>query len=171
MIARRFVTTCLPLALLTACAAAPLDGVATTSAPASAPTEAGIANPAIWPAYKYPVTIPADDKRMIADLMARMTIEEKIGQLVQADLCCVKPEDVTRYKLGSILVGGNSGPYGNDLAPAPQWLKAADEFYAASVDKSDGGVGIPVIWGIDAVHGNSNIIGATPAWARCAIRR
>jgi beta-glucosidase len=161
MIARRFVTTCLPLALLTACAAAPLDGVATTSAPASAPTEAGIANPAIWPAYKYPVTIPADDKRMIADLMARMTIEEKIGQLVQADLCCVKPEDVTRYKLGSILVGGNSGPYGNDLAPAPQWLKAADEFYAASVDKSDGGVGIPVIWGIDAVHGNSNIIGAT----------
>ena len=90
-----------------------------------------------------------------------MTLEEKIGQLVQADLCCVKPEDLKTYNLGSILVGGNSGPNGNDFAPAPEWLKAADEFYAASIDTSDGGVGIPTIWGIDAVHGNANIIGAT----------
>lgn len=98
---------------------------------------------------------------MIAKLIARMTIAEKIGQLVQADLCCVTPADVTKYKLGSILVGGNSGPNGNDLSPAPDWLKAADDFYLASVDRSDGGVGIPILWGIDAVHGHSNIIGAT----------
>ncbi|WP_296718041.1 glycoside hydrolase family 3 protein [Erythrobacter sp.] len=98
---------------------------------------------------------------MIADLIGRMTIEEKIGQLVQADLCCVTPDDLRKYKLGSILVGGNSGPEGNDLAPAPEWLETADEFYLASVDRSDGGVGIPMIWGIDAVHGHSNIIGAT----------
>ncbi|NBB26079.1 1,4-beta-D-glucan glucohydrolase [Porphyrobacter sp. SLTP] len=93
--------------------------------------------------------------------MARMTIEEKVGQLVQADLCCVTPDDFRTYKLGSLLVGGNSGPNGNDLSPAPDWLKAADDFYLASVDTSDGGVGIPMIWGIDAVHGHSNIIGAT----------
>ncbi len=67
----------------------------------------------------------------------------------------------SRYNLGSILVGGNSGPGGDDLAPAPEWLKAADEFYLASVDRSDGGVGIPLVWGTDAVHGHSNIIGAT----------
>lgn len=90
-----------------------------------------------------------------------MSLEEKIGQLIQADLCCVTPADVKQYHLGSILVGGNSGPGGNDFAPAPEWLKAADQFYEASVDRSDGGVGIPVIWGIDAVHGNANIIGAT----------
>lgn len=121
----------------------------------------GVANPEIWPSYRYPVTIPAHDRRKIEALIARMTLEEKIGQLVQADLCCVTPQDVTRYHLGSILVGGNSGPGGNDFAPAPEWLKAADAFYAASVDTSGGRAAIPVIWGIDAVHGNSNIIGAT----------
>lgn len=161
MVARQFVTTCVPLVLLSACAAVSPEGPAPTSALQVALPQEGVANPAIWPAYKYPVTVPNDDRRMIAGLMAQMSIEEKIGQLVQADLCCVKPEDVKRYKLGSILVGGNSGPNGNDLAPAPEWLKAADEFYTASVDKSDGGVGIPLIWGIDAVHGNANIVGAT----------
>ncbi|MCL9999148.1 MAG: exo 1,3/1,4-beta-D-glucan glucohydrolase [Erythrobacter sp.] len=128
------------------------------TAPAPAP---GTANPEQWPAYTYPVPTRADHEAMIADLIARMTIEEKVGQLVQADLCCVTPEDFRRYKLGSLLVGGNSGPNGNDLSPAPDWLKAADDFYLASVDRSDGGVGIPMIWGTDAVHGHSNIIGAT----------
>ncbi len=132
------------------------DVAATSTAPG-----AGEAHPSIWPAYQYPVTVPAKDRAMIADLLQRMTLEEKIGQLVQADLCCVTPEDVKTYNLGSILVGGNSGPNGNDLAPAPDWLAAADDFYEGSVDKSDGGVGIPLIWGTDAVHGHSNIIGAT----------
>ena len=121
----------------------------------------GVAHPEKWPQYKYPVPRDPAVEAQIADLLKRMTLEEKIGQLVQADLCCVKPEDVKKYHPGSILVGGNSGPNGNDLAPAPEWLKAADEFYLASVDKSDGGVGIPEIWGIDAVHGHANIIGAT----------
>ena len=138
---------------LSACAAmTPVPQVAATD---------GIANPEIWPEYNYPIArAPAQEARIDA-LISRMTLEEKIGQLVQADLCCVTPEDVKTYKLGSILVGGNSGPYGDDLAPAPQWLKAADEFYAASVDRSDGGVGIPIVWGTDAVHGHSNIVGAT----------
>jgi beta-glucosidase len=125
---------------------------------ASAP---GTAHPEQWPAYEYPVPANADHEKMIADLIARMSIEEKVGQLVQADLCCVTPEDFRTYKLGSLLVGGNSGPNGNDLSPAADWLKAADDFYLASVDRSDGGVGIPMIWGTDAVHGHSNIIGAT----------
>ena len=153
------------------CASAALAGCATAGT-ADAPTSqvsppdmaedlAGIANPEIWPAYEYPVPLQPDDERRIADLLARMTIEEKIGQLVQADLCCVTPEDVRTYNLGSILVGGNSGPNGNDLSPAPDWLKAADEFYEASVDTTDGGVGVPIVWGTDAIHGHSNIIGAT----------
>ncbi len=122
---------------------------------------AGLAHPEIWPAYEYPVSVQPDDEARITALLSKMTLEEKIGQLVQADLCCVTPEDVREYNLGSILVGGNSGPGGNDLAPAPEWLAAADDFYLASVDRSDGGVGIPLIWGTDAVHGHSNIIGAT----------
>lgn len=147
---------------LSACASTGNDQ-APRPAPIAADSQqaAGVATPGLWPRYRYPVPIPPGDRSRIDDLIARMTLEEKIGQLVQADLCCIKPEDLKIYKLGSILVGGNSGPNGNDFAPAPEWLKAADDFYAASVDRSNGGVGIPVIWGIDAVHGNSNIIGAT----------
>jgi len=122
---------------------------------------AGTAHPDIWPRYRYPVVTPNADEARIDALVARMSLEEKIGQVVQADLCCVTPADVKQYHLGSILVGGNSGPGGNDFAPAQEWLKAADQFYDASVDRAGGGAGIPIIWGIDAVHGNSNIIGAT----------
>ncbi len=50
---------------------------------------------------------------------------------------------------------GSSGPNGGDKAPAAKWLALADQFYDASVDKSSGGVGIPMIWGIDAVHGHA----------------
>ncbi|MXO70673.1 1,4-beta-D-glucan glucohydrolase [Altererythrobacter buctensis] len=122
---------------------------------------AGTAHPDRWPAYDYPVVTPAADQARVAALLARMTLEEKIGQLVQADICCVTPDEVRQFNLGSVLNGGNSGPYGNDLAPAQDWLRLADEFWAASTDRSDGGAGIPVIWGTDAVHGHSNIIGAT----------
>ena len=157
MIDRKRIAGALALATsLAACTAA----VAQTE-PVAGSSEAGVAHPSIWPAYDYPVAVPAEDAEMIAGLLARMSLEEKVGQLVQADLCCVTPEDVKTYNLGSILVGGNSGPNGNDLSPAPDWLAAADDFYANSVDTSDGGLGIPIVWGTDAVHGHSNIIGAT----------
>ncbi|MEL6876861.1 MAG: glycoside hydrolase family 3 N-terminal domain-containing protein [Pseudomonadota bacterium] len=138
-----------------------LEQVRTTPASATVADLPGVANPDIWPAYEYPVSRDPNDEAKIASMLARMTLPEKIGQLVQADLCCVSPEEVRTYNLGSILVGGNTGPYGNDLAPAPDWLKAADDYYLASIDASDGGVGIPIVWGTDAVHGHSNIIGAT----------
>jgi beta-glucosidase len=143
-------------------AAAALAVAACASAQPNAPAiGAGVANPAIWPKYDYPVPAEAVVEARIAELLGRMTLEEKIGQLVQADLCCVTPDDVRTYNLGSVLNGGNSGPGGDDLAPAAKWLEAADAFYEASVDTSDGGVGIPIVWGTDAVHGHSNIIGAT----------
>jgi beta-glucosidase len=121
----------------------------------------GTAHPAIWPAYRYPVARDAATEARIADLIARMTLEEKVGQLVQGDICCTTPDDVRRYHLGALLNGGNSGPGGNDKALAPAWLKLADAYWAASTDRSQGGVGIPIIWGTDAVHGHSNLIGAT----------
>lgn len=125
------------------------------------PPQPGLAHPEAWPAYTYPWQPSAEMKARVATLVGKMTLEEKVGQVLQADLCCVTPEDAKRYHLGSILVGGNTGPNGDDFALAPEWLKAADAFYAASIDKSDGGVGVPIIWGIDAVHGNANIVGAT----------
>ena len=148
--------------LVSGCATATAEQHVTAAAPQAAADEGpGLAHPEIWPAYQYPVPRDSAVEAQVADLIGRMTLEEKIGQLVQADLCCVTPADVREYNLGSILVGGNSGPNGNDLSPAPDWLAAADAFYLASVDKSDGGLGIPIVWGTDAVHGHSNIIGAT----------
>ncbi len=48
-----------------------------------------------------------------------------------------------------------------NFAPPAKWLALADAFYNASVDRSNGGQGIPSMWGIDAMHGHSNIITAT----------
>ncbi|MFC3099208.1 glycoside hydrolase family 3 protein [Alteraurantiacibacter palmitatis] len=157
-------STGLATIMLMACASMGTSQAQTaSSAPADSPHTGarGVANPEIWPAYTYPVQNPPEAQARVASIVARMTLEEKIGQLVQADLCCVTPDEVREYNLGSVLNGGNSGPYGNDLAPAQDWLRLADEFWEASTDTSDGGVGVPIVWGTDAVHGHSNIIGAT----------
>lgn len=114
-----------------------------------------------WPEVTWPLAAdPALEKR-ITDLMAGMTVEEKVGQLVQGDIASVTPDDVRRYRLGSILAGGNSDPGGRYDASPAEWLALADAFYDASMDTSEGGKAIPLLFGIDAVHGQSNIIGAT----------
>jgi beta-glucosidase len=135
-----------------------------SATPSSNPSEQaapGKAHPALWPQAQSPIPADAALERRIAQQLDSMSLEDKVGQIIQADVASVTPEDVHRYRLGSILNGGNSGPGGDDFAPARAWLAAADAYYLASVDKSDGGPGIPVLWGLDAVHGHANIIGAT----------
>ena len=117
-------------------------------------------HPEIWPSPKWPLARDPAIEEKVAALLKRMTVEEKVGQVVQGDIASMKPEDMKKYHLGSILAGGGSAPGGDERAPPQVWLKLADEFYAASVDTSNGGVGIPMIWGIDAMHGHSNIVGA-----------
>jgi beta-glucosidase len=130
--------------------------------PASSPAEASFAtstvvHPDIWPANPPPPKNAAIEAE-VARLLAQMTLEEKIGQMLQPDIKTVTPDDVTRYHLGSVLNGGSAGPYGNLRAPAPDWLRAADEYYDASMRTR---LRIPLMWGIDAVHGHGHIIGAT----------
>lgn len=129
--------------------------------PAAAENVQAQVHPDKWPQPKLPAIDDSAIQSRLDELVKSLTVEEKVGQIIQADLCCVTPEDVRKYRLGSILVGGNSGPDGDDLAPAPKWLEAADAFYAASMDTSGGGKAIPILWGVDAVHGHNNIIGAT----------
>ncbi|MEG3181193.1 glycoside hydrolase family 3 protein [Sphingomonas sp. LT1P40] len=124
-------------------------------------TPEATANPEKWPAPAWPLPRDAAAEARIAALIARMTIEEKIGQIVQADIASITPAEAKTYHIGSILNGGNSAPGNDEFAPPEKWLALADAFYAASVDTSGGGVGIPIIWGTDAVHGHSNIVGAT----------
>lgn len=125
-------------------------------------TGAATAHPDLWPTVPRPKIDDAAIEARLDELVGSLSLEEKVGQLIQADVSQVTPEEVRRYRLGSILSGGNSPPTGqDDLAPASAWLAAADAFYEASMDTSGGRHAIPIVWGVDAVHGHNNIIGAT----------
>ena len=90
-------------------------------------------------------------------ILAKMTLEEKVGQVIQGDISSVSPQDARNYNLGSVLNGGNSAPGGGKTASWKEWVNAADAYLKASTDKSDGGLGIPLLWGTDAVHGHNNL--------------
>ena len=100
-----------------------------------------------------------EDKIFINSIINKMTVEDKVGQIVQGDLDFVTPRDLERYRLGSVLNGGNTSPNKNQYASADEWKELSRAFYEAS--PSVGGIKIPFIWGTDAVHGHNNLIGAT----------
>ncbi|RZM06508.1 MAG: 1,4-beta-D-glucan glucohydrolase, partial [Sphingomonas sp.] len=126
-----------------------------------APSAAQVAHPAQWPAATSPIARDAGMEKRIDALMARMSVEQKVGQVVQGDIASITPDDVRRYHLGSVFNGGNSDPGGRYDAPARDWLALADAFWNASTSDDPKLPRIPAIWGIDAVHGHSNIVGAT----------
>lgn len=124
--------------------------------------DAGAAiDPAHWPQPAWPLPADAALERRVEALLATLTVEEKVGQIIQADIGSITPDDLRKYRLGSILAGGGSDPGGQYDARPQAWLALADAFWEASMDTAQGGKAIPVIWGIDAVHGQSNIVGAT----------
>lgn len=97
----------------------------------------------------------------IQSILQDMTLEQKVGQMIQGEIKWVSPQDVTKYHLGSVLNGGGSFPNKNKGSSVDDWLQLADSYYYASLDRSGGGAGIPLVWGTDAVHGHNNVIGAT----------
>ncbi len=145
-----------PLLMLFGCKDATEDSPK-AAAPQTAP---GTVHPEIWPSPKWPFDKDAALEEKVAALLKKMTVEEKVGQVVQGDIASITPADMKKYHLGSVLNGGGSAPGNDEFASPDKWLKLADEFYFASIDTSDGGVGIPMIWGTDAMHGHSNIVGA-----------
>ncbi|WP_431559773.1 glycoside hydrolase family 3 protein [Sphingopyxis sp.] len=131
------------------------------SGPASVAADtAGTAHPDMWPALTAPVVAPAIETRIDA-LIAAMSLEQKVGQIIQGDIGSTTPGDVAQYHLGSILNGGSSSPGGDEFGPASAWVAAADAYYDASMRANGDLPRIPVIWGSDAVHGHNNIVGAT----------
>ena len=130
-----------------------LAGAAVAAAPSNAPAH--------WPSVHSAVRRDPKIEAHIERILKRMSVEEKVGQVIQADISAVTADDVRKYKLGSILAGGNSAPHGDNKAPAADWLKQADDFWNASRAADWRGEKIPLIYGIDAVHGHTNIVGAT----------
>ena len=100
-----------------------------------------------------------DNTDLIEILIKGMSIEEKVGQVIQGDLDFTSPADVTKYKLGSVLNGGNTAPNRDKYSSVEDWKALSKDFYEAS--PSYQGTKVPVLWGTDAVHGHNNVIGAT----------
>jgi len=92
----------------------------------------------------------------VRELLAQMTLEEKIGQMIQLDQEFLQdPEDIKTYFIGSVLSGGGSDPKaGNSLK---DWTDMYDRYqeYALSTR-----LGIPILYGVDAVHGHNNVLNA-----------
>ncbi|WP_066798776.1 glycoside hydrolase family 3 protein [Sphingomonas soli] len=127
-----------------------------------APAGPTVANPANWPVAKSEGLIDPATEKFVGELMAKMSVEQKVGQMIQGDIGSVKPEDLRKYPLGSILAGGNSPPLsGDDRSPRKDWIDTSRAFEKVAMEERAGNLKIPLIFGIDSVHGNANVIGAT----------
>ena len=102
------------------------------------------------------------DAFFVEQLLAQLSLEDKVAQMIQADIASISPAELRTYKLGSILAGGGAAP-GDNIRTTPQaWLDLTDDFFRASLTATSAAhQAIPSLFGIDAVHGHAKIIGAT----------
>ena len=107
-----------------------------------------------------PLPLDQEIEAQIDEILPKLTLEQKVGQVIQGDTGSLTPEDVKKYRLGSVLSGGNSAPGPLPYAETKAWLEMADKYYNASIDDEDVEIAIPIIWGIDAVHGHANLKGS-----------
>ena len=141
-------TTALAVGLL------PAPGQAAPTVPVAVTGTENETTRAAEPAYRNE-RLPVDQR--VADLLGRMTLAEKVGQMAQAERADVAadPSLVTTYGLGSVLSGGGSVPASN----TPEgWADMVDTLQAAALETR---LGIPLLYGVDAVHGHGNLQGAT----------
>ncbi len=107
-----------------------------------------------------PLPLDPAIEAQIDEILPKLTLEQKVGQIIQADNSSVTPEEVKKYRLGSVLSGGNSAPGPLPYADADTWVEMADAYFEASIDTQGVEIAIPIILGIDAVHGHANLEGA-----------
>lgn len=103
------------------------------------------------PAYLDP-SLPAAARA--DDLLARMTLAEKVGQMTLVEKNSIVEEDITRLGIGALLSGGGGSPPGNR---PEEWLEMVNGYQQYALETR---LGIPLLYGVDAVHGHSNVKGA-----------
>jgi len=135
------------LAALFLASCAPKATPAPTSVVGSTPT--ATLGPVIYTDPSHPVEARVDD------LLARMTLDEKIGQMTQVSKSAIRPGDITQYFIGSVLSGGGEAPANNN----PQGWEDMIQGYQAEAMATR--LKIPMIYGIDATHGIGGLYGAT----------
>ncbi len=116
---------------------------------------------AFWPTLPQAVAYDDALELKVNNLVAEMTLAQKVAQMIQPEIRDISVEDMRKYGFGSYLNGGGSFPNNNKQATPQDWIKLAEDMYQASVDDSLDGSAIPTMWGTDAVHGHNNVIGAT----------
>jgi len=130
---------------ISSCGSVQLSGPAITPTTTSLPTQA-------VPLYKDS-SQPIDAR--VEDLLARMNLDEKIGQMTQVENNSIAPADVARYAIGSVMTGGDGISPNNSIA---DWIKFVKRYQDSALQTS---LAIPLIYGVDSVHGFSLVDGAT----------
>lgn len=115
----------------------------------------------VWPKLDLPVAQEPGMEAKIDALIEKMTLEQKVAQMIQPEIRDITVEDMRRYGFGSYLNGGGAFPNNDKYATPEDWIELAESMYQASVDDSVDGIDIPTMWGTDAVHGHNNVLGAT----------
>ncbi|MEU6808272.1 glycoside hydrolase family 3 N-terminal domain-containing protein [Streptomyces sp. NPDC046831] len=115
-----------------------------------------------WPAIRSDVPVSPADERRVEEILSQLTLEEKVGQMIQPELAELTPQDVRDYHIGSALNGAGIWPDGNRQASRGDWVKTVDAFWEAADSAYEGRpFRIPFMWATDAVHGHNNVRGAT----------
>ncbi len=117
--------------------------------PTPGPTREAVEVDAAYLQADLPVAI------RVEDLMARMSLADKIGQMTLVEKNSINPDDIRDMAIGGLLSGGGGYP---DENTAQDWAEMVDGFQAHALDSY---LGIPLIYGVDAVHGHNNVRGAT----------
>ena len=123
--------------------------------------QGSVVHPKLWPESKSPIGLDTKIEKHIDDLLKRMSVEEKVGQVIQPEWKSISPAEVAQYHIGSIENGGGAVPGGNKHSSLQDWVNLIEPYYDASVDPARNRVIIPLIWASDAVHGHNNVYGAT----------
>lgn len=111
--------------------------------PAAAPSPGEPSLPYLDP------TLPV--KERVEDLLGRMTLAEKVGQMTQVEKNSIAPKDITGLFIGSLLSGGGGYPTPNT---PEKWAEMVNDFQERALETR---LGIPLIYGVDAVHGHNNV--------------
>ena len=84
--------------------------------------QAPVVHPKLWPESKSPVGLDARIEERIDGLLKRMTVEEKVGQVIQPEWKSISPAEVAQYHIGSIENGGGAVPGGNKHSSVQDWV-------------------------------------------------
>ncbi|MCH8529934.1 MAG: glycoside hydrolase family 3 protein [Saccharospirillum sp.] len=115
-----------------------------------------------WPVIQSAIPHSDEVEAFVESILSQMTLEEKVGQMIQPDIRDVTPEEAGQYKLGSVLNGGGAWVDDNKQASSQQWVALLDQFWEALESAyADRPFRVPYLWGTDAVHGHNNIYRAT----------